>query len=110
MGRWSGRCRLLRVPDRGQLGCALGLDRGDRLSIGIYYSLTGFACVWYYRHRLHGRDLWIKGLLPGLGAVLLLAACVLSIIDYAVPAEDETAVFGIGGTFVVGIGTCCSVP
>jgi hypothetical protein len=32
-------------------------------------------------------------------------ACVLSIIDYAVPAEDETAVFGIGRTFVVGIGT-----
>ena len=75
------------------------------LLIGIYYSLTGFACVWYYRHRLHGRDLWSKGLLPGLGAVLLLVACVLSIIDYAVPAEDETAVFGIGGTFVVGIGT-----
>ena len=75
------------------------------LLIGIYYSLTGFACVWYYRHRLHGCDLWSKGLLPGLGAVLLLVACVLSIIDYAVPAEDETAVFGIGGTFVVGIGT-----
>ena len=75
------------------------------LLIGIYYSLTGFACVWYYRRRLHGRDMWTKGLLPGLGAVLLLVACVLSVVDYAVPAEDETAVFGIGGTFVVGIGT-----
>jgi len=49
--------------------------------------------------------MWTKGLLPGLGAVLLLVACVLSVADYAVPAEDETAVFGIGGTFVVGIGT-----
>jgi Amino acid permease len=75
------------------------------MMIAAYYSLTGFACVWYYRRRLHGRDLWTKGVLPGLGAVLLLLAFVLSAVDYAVPTEDGTSVFGLGGTFVAGVGT-----
>jgi amino acid transporter len=74
------------------------------LLIAFYYGLTGFACVWYYRRRLHGRDLWTKGVLPLLGALMLLAAFVLSSIDYAATDAGETSLFGIGGVFVVGIG------
>jgi amino acid transporter len=75
------------------------------LMIAFYYGLTGFACVWYFRHQLHGRDLWVKGVLPGLGGILLLAAFVLSAIGYASTDGGETVMFGIGGVFVIGIGS-----
>ena len=54
------------------------------LLIAFYYGLTGFACVWFYRRSCTGRDLWTKGVLPGLGGLMLLAAFVLSSVDYAV--------------------------
>jgi amino acid transporter len=74
------------------------------LLIAFYYGLTGFACAWFFRKQLRGRALWTKGVLPLLGGVLLLAAFVLSCIDYADPGSGETVVFGIGGVFVIGIG------
>jgi amino acid transporter len=74
------------------------------LMIAFYYGLTGFACVWFFRRQLHGRDLWVKGVLPGLGGLMLLAAFVLSAYDYAQPKPDGTSIFGIGGVFVIGIG------
>src|SRR6202012_19493 len=51
------------------------------LLIAFYYGLTGFACVWFFRHSLFGsvRDLVCKGLLPLLGGLTLLGAFVLSI-------------------------------
>lgn len=75
------------------------------LLIAFYYGLTGFACVWFYRRRLRGRNLWTKGVLPLLGGLMLLGAFVLSSIDYAASDAGETSVFGIGGVFVVGIGS-----
>jgi amino acid transporter len=76
------------------------------LLIAFYYGLTGFACVWYFRRQLRGRDLWMKGVLPGLGGSMLLVAFVLASISYLDPESGETAVFGvIGGVFVIGIGS-----
>ena len=75
------------------------------LLIAFYYGLTGFACVWYYRKHLQGRDLWVKGVLPALGGLLLLGAFVEASITYASPDGGETTVFGIGGVFVIGIGS-----
>jgi amino acid transporter len=74
------------------------------LLIAFYYGLTGFACVWFYRRELHGRGLWTKGVLPGLGALMLLVAFVLSSIDYAAVDAGSTSILGIGGVFVIGIG------
>jgi amino acid transporter len=74
------------------------------LLIAFYYGLTGFACVWFYRRELRGRGLWTKGVLPGLGGLMLLVAFVLSSIDYASADAGSTTVFGIGGVFVIGIG------
>jgi amino acid transporter len=74
------------------------------LLIAFYYGLTGFACVWFFRRQLRGRDLWVKGVLPGLGGLMLLVAFVLSSIDYAGSDAGETTVFGIGGVFAIGIG------
>ena len=74
------------------------------LLIAFYYGLTGFACVWYYRKHLQGRNLWTKGVLPGLGGLMLLGAFIEASIGYASPDGGSTTVFGIGGVFVIGIG------
>jgi amino acid transporter len=41
--------------------------------IGLYYGLTGVSSVWYYRKVLtrSARDFLMKGLLPGLGGLIL---------------------------------------
>jgi amino acid transporter len=41
--------------------------------IAAYYGLTGFACVWYYRRNLreNARNLWMQGILPLLGGLIL---------------------------------------
>ena len=53
------------------------------LQIAFYYGITAFACVWYFRKDIAhgGRDLWIKGILPMLGGLILLFAFVKSAID-----------------------------
>ena len=39
----------------------------------MYYGLTGFVCAWYYRKSLtdSARNLWMKGILPLLGGLIL---------------------------------------
>ncbi len=41
--------------------------------IAFYYGLTGFACLWYYRANLRSsaRNLWMQGILPVSGALIL---------------------------------------
>jgi amino acid transporter len=41
--------------------------------IAFYYGLTAFACVWYYRTTLFesARNLWMRGILPLLGGLIL---------------------------------------
>ncbi len=44
--------------------------------IAFYYGLTGFSCVWYYRKSLtkNMRDLWMRGIIPLLGGLIMYAA------------------------------------
>lgn len=37
------------------------------------YMLTGFACAWYYRKNLtsSARNLWMQGILPVTGGLML---------------------------------------
>ncbi len=46
------------------------------LYIAFYYGLTGFASAWYYRKTLtsSARNLWMRGILPALGGVIMYAA------------------------------------
>jgi amino acid transporter len=41
--------------------------------IAFYYGLTGFACAWYYRKNLtsSARNLWMQGILPVAGGLML---------------------------------------
>jgi amino acid transporter len=82
------------------------------LYIAFYYGLTGFACVWYYRKTLTGsiRDLLMRGILPGLGGLLLYGAGVYSVqsdwvasnslVFWTVPGLK----WQIGGIFLVAVG------
>jgi amino acid transporter len=77
------------------------------LLIAFYYGLTGFACVWFFRRRLResAASLWFKGVLPSLGALVLLGAFVLSVRSYLPESSSASSVFGLGGIFVIGAGS-----
>ncbi|MCW2799061.1 MAG: amino acid transporter [Aeromicrobium sp.] len=77
------------------------------LLIAFYYGLTGFACVWYYRHTLtsSARNIMMRGVIPFAGGVLLLGAFIKACFLYADPDYGSTKMFGIGGVFVLGIGS-----
>jgi amino acid transporter len=51
------------------------------LYIAFYYGLTAFSCVWYYRKTLFSsaRNLWMRGILPGLGGLIMYAAGIYSL-------------------------------
>jgi amino acid transporter len=76
------------------------------LFIAFYYGLTGYACVWYFRHTLRSsaRNLVFRGVLPLLGALMMTAAFGISAGDMLNPAYGSTVFLGVGGTFVIGVG------
>src|SRR5450631_2558589 len=75
------------------------------LMIAFYYGMTGFACVWFYRRTIAqgGRDLWMKGVLPFLGGLLLLGAFCIASYQYAQPDYGNTVIFGIGALVLGGV-------
>lgn len=84
---------------------------GDALlSIGLmicaYYSATALACVAYFRRELRksARDLFLRGIFPLAGAVMLIAAFVVSARDMVAVDYGYTSFLGIGGVFVLGVG------
>ncbi|MET7300373.1 APC family permease [Embleya sp. NPDC005575] len=86
------------------LGDAIG---SVGLLIAFYYAITGYACVWYFRRDLREgpRDLLFKGILPLIGATMMLAAFGRSAYDMWQPDYGHTSVFGVGGVFLLGIGS-----
>jgi amino acid transporter len=82
------------------------------LYIAFYYGLTGFACTWYYRKTLRDsqRNLWMRGILPSLGGLIMYAAGGWSIwADWDVASENSYTSWlmpfwphwYIGGAFVI---------
>jgi len=80
--------------------------------IAFYYGLTALSCVWYYRKTLtsSARNLWMRGIIPGLGWLIMWAAGIYSL------QSDWTATFGytfwtvpglhweVGGIFLIALG------
>jgi amino acid transporter len=80
--------------------------------IAFYYGLTALTCVWYYRKTLtsSARNLWMRGIIPGLGWLLMWAAGIYSL------QSDWTATYGftfwtvpglhwqVGGIFLIAFG------
>ncbi|MDG4858874.1 APC family permease [Streptomyces sp. T-3] len=77
------------------------------LMICFYYAITAFACVWFFRAELRRsvRDLLVKGILPGLGGLMLTAVFAQTLYDMWDPAYGSgSAVLGVGSVFVIGVG------
>jgi len=80
--------------------------------IAFYYGLTALTCVWYYRKTLtsSARNLWMRGIIPGLGWLIMWAAGIYSL------QSDWTATYGftywtvpglhwqVGGIFLIALG------
>jgi amino acid transporter len=77
------------------------------LAIAFYYGITGYACVWYFRKEWFDSvsSFVFKFLFPLLGALLLTAAFIKSAIDMFDVDYGDTVLFGIGGVFVIGVGS-----
>src|SRR6267154_247527 len=83
------------------------------LYIAFYYWLTGFACAWYYRRNLtsSARNLWMQGILPVAGALMLYFLGGWSVgLDYDVATANDYTMWTvpfihwqIGGAFVIAV-------
>jgi amino acid transporter len=83
------------------------------LYIAFYYGLTGFACAWYYRKNLtsSARNLWMQGILPVTGGLILYFLGGWSVwLDYDVATENDYTMWTvpglhwqIGGAFVIAV-------
>ncbi|HEY1644005.1 MAG TPA: APC family permease [Streptosporangiaceae bacterium] len=84
------------------------------LYIAFYYGLTGFTCAWYYRKNLTSsmRNLWMQGILPVLGGLILFFLGGWSVwLDYDVATENDFTMWTVpgihwqvGGAFVIAVG------
>ena len=79
------------------------------LYIAFYYGLTAFSCVWYYRATLTSSawNLWMRGILPGLGGLIMYAAGFYSLQSDWVASNSYTTWtvpvlhWQIGGIFII---------
>jgi amino acid transporter len=84
------------------------------LYIAFYYGLSGFACGWYYRRNLtsSARNLWMQGILPVTGAVILWFLGGWSVwLDYDVKTQNDFTMWTVpgihwqvGGAFLIALG------
>ncbi|MBD0322044.1 MAG: APC family permease [Aldersonia sp.] len=84
------------------------------ISVGFYYGITGFACMWLYRStfRTGTTELLARGVLPGVGGALLVFATVWTAVSSWQSDYGETALrlpfpphWEIGAVFVLGVGS-----
>jgi amino acid transporter len=81
------------------------------LYIAFYYGLTGFACFWYYRKTLteSARNLWMRGILPLLGGIIMYGAGIYSLqYDWVASNSYTTWMvpglhWEIGGSFIIAL-------
>jgi amino acid transporter len=79
--------------------------------IALYYGLTGFTSFWYYRKTLResARNLWVRGILPLLGGLIMYFLGGWSLWeDYDVATENSYTMYTVpglhwqvGGVFVI---------
>src|SRR5699024_5949264 len=76
------------------------------LAVAMYYAITSFACIWYFRKNLFdsGRNCIMRCLLPLIGGIMMTIVLVLSFVVMLGPDYGETTIWGVSGTFVMGVG------
>ncbi|HEX4790472.1 MAG TPA: APC family permease [Actinospica sp.] len=87
------------------------------LAIAFYYGLTGLACAWHFAPRAFGpggggRTLWLRLVLPLLGALILFSFFAYGAYQFWNPAFGYTQWtlpfpphWDIGGVFLTGVGS-----
>lgn len=77
------------------------------LAIAFYYGITAFAAVWYFRKEAFRgiRDFFMLFLFPLIGGLVLTAVFFKSAYDMLDPDYGYTTLFGVGGVFVMGVGS-----
>ena len=81
------------------------------LYIAFYYGLTAFSCVWYYRKTLREsqRNLWMRGILPLLGGLIMYVAGGIALQADWVPFNSYTTWlipgvnWRVGGVFIIAV-------
>jgi amino acid transporter len=79
------------------------------LYIAFYYGLTAFSCVWFYRHTLTASawNFWMRGVLPGLGGLIMYAAGIYSLRTDWIASNSYTSWtvpglhWQVGGIFII---------
>lgn len=76
------------------------------LAVAMYYAITSFACIWFFRKNLFDtiRNFFMRFLLPLVGGIMMTIVFVLSCIFMLDPDYGETTIWGLSGTFVMGVG------
>jgi amino acid transporter len=77
------------------------------LLIAFYYGITALACPWYFRRTLRDsvRNLVLRGALPALGGLFMIAAFVQSVKSYLPAKNSYSSIGGVGGVFWLGAGS-----
>lgn len=77
------------------------------LAIAFYYGITGFSAAWYFRKDafLGVREFFVFLFMPLVGALAMLAVFVKSAVDMYDVDYGYTTLLGIGGVFVMGVGS-----
>lgn len=82
--------------------CVSGLG----ILVCIYYGFTGFCATWFYRHELTKsvRNLFMFGILPTLGGLILMVILVKAVITYGHQANNYSKdLLGLGVPVWIGI-------
>jgi amino acid transporter len=77
------------------------------IMVCIAYGGTGLACTVYYRKELlkSAKNFLLMGVAPAVGAILFAAILVKVVYDDYNPVNSYTSFHGIGGIFLMGVGT-----
>jgi amino acid transporter len=77
------------------------------LAVALYYAITSFACIVYFRGHLvdTARNALFRLVLPLIGGLMMSAVFVFSAISMLSPDYGTTTLLGTSGTFVMGVGS-----
>ncbi len=77
------------------------------LAIAFYYGITAFAAAWYFRKEAFNslRDFFVLMFFPLVGGLILTAVFFKSAWDMLDPDYGYTTLLGVGGVFVMGMGS-----
>ncbi len=74
------------------------------MAISVYYGLSGFSCIWYFRRHLFKsfKNAFLIGFLPLIGGAMLIFVFIKTIWDARNDAYGYGTVFGIGTVLLIG--------